>query len=154
VTLGYLAALGSATCMAVYTIAAGRVTAHPSALLVPATVVGAALATMLTVASASDPPSAAGALAAAYIGVGPMAAGYALWTHAMAGGGAERLAPLGYATPLLSTVILLFAGAPSTAGTLTGVGLVLGCSLGVLALERQVSPGAKQSARPAHQRDG
>ncbi len=80
-------------------------------------------------------------LAAAYIGLGPMAAGYALWTRAMAGGGAERLSPLGYATPLLSTVLLLATGAPATTGTLLGVVLVLACSLGVLAHARHANPG-------------
>lgn len=57
------------------------------------------------------------------LGLGPMAAGYALWTRAMSGGGADRLSPLGYATPLLSTTILLATGAPAGLSTLAGVGL-------------------------------
>jgi len=54
----------------------------------------------------------------------------------MTGGGAERLSPLGYATPLLSTVLLLATGAPAAGNTVLGVGLVLACSLGVLAHDR------------------
>jgi drug/metabolite transporter (DMT)-like permease len=90
-------------------------------------------------------PSTSGVLTAAYIGLAPMAAGYALWTRAMAHGGAERLAPLGYATPLLSTVVLLVTGAPATGSTLVGVGLVLACSIGVLAHERSASSPATGS---------
>lgn len=72
-----------------------------------------------------------------YIGLGPMAAGYTLWTRAMAGGGADRLGPIGDATLMLSTALLLVAGAPAGTGTLVGVALVVACSLGVLAHDRQ-----------------
>lgn len=48
---------------------------------------------------------------------------------------AECLAPLGYATPLLSTMLLLATGSPATATTLVGIGLVLVCSIGVLATQ-------------------
>jgi len=85
------------------------------------------------VATSSTWPAPTGWLTAAYLGVGPMAAGYGLWTVAMTDGGAEHLAPIGYATPLLSTLLLLGTGTPATATTLIGVGLVLACSIGVLA---------------------
>ncbi|MBA3411551.1 MAG: hypothetical protein H0U15_12100 [Geodermatophilaceae bacterium] len=58
----------------------------------------------------------------------------------MSGDGAARLAPLGYATPMLSTLLLLATGATATTSTLTGIGLVLICSLGVLALDRRTHP--------------
>lgn len=131
-TWGYLAALGSATCMAVFTLGAGRVRTDAVGLLIPATLAGTAAAAALTIMGRSPAPTGAGVLAAAYIGLGPMAAGYALWTRAMARGSAERLSPLGYLTPLLSTVLLLATGSPITAAILTGGGLVLACSLGVL----------------------
>lgn len=138
-TWGYLAALGSAACMAIYTLGAGCITTSATGLLIPATLVGTGGAAVLTVLGASPAPGAAGVLAAVYIGLGPMAAGYALWTRAMARGGAERPSPLGYATPLLSTVLLLATGAPATAAILTGACLVLVCSLGVLAHARYAS---------------
>jgi drug/metabolite transporter (DMT)-like permease len=134
-TWGYLAAVGSATCMAIYTLASSRGHARATDLLIPATLVGALAAAALTAATSSPWPHPTGWLAAAYIGLGPMAAGYGLWTIAMAHGGAERLAPVGYATPLLSTLLLLATGAPATAATLAGVGLVLACSVGVLATQ-------------------
>lgn len=141
-TWGYLAALGSAVCMAFYTVASSRMDATATDLLIPATLVGALAATALTASTHSTWPQPGGWLAAAYIGLGPMATGYGLWTLAMARGGAEHLAPLGYATPLLSTLLLLATGAPATATTLAGVGLVLACSIGVLSSQRS-SPTAR-----------
>ncbi len=134
-TWGYAAALGSAVFMAIYTLASSRVHASATDILIPATVVGTLVAAAVTASTGDSWPQPAGWLAAAYIGIGPMAAGYGLWTVAMAGGGAERLGPIGYATPLLSTLLLLATGAPSSATTLIGVGLVLACSIGVLAAQ-------------------
>lgn len=147
-TWGYLAALGSAVCMAGYTLGAIGTMTSTTRLLVPATLTGAATSVLLVVVSSGPSPSTSGVLAAAYIGLAPMAAGYALWTRAMAHGGAERLAPLGYATPLLSTILLLVTGASATSSTLVGVGLVLACSIGVLAHEGHASSPAAPSRRP------
>lgn len=93
-----------------YTLGAGRTSTSPTRLLIPATLIGTVGAAVLTTFTDSPTPAPGGVLAAAYLGLGPMAAGYALWTHAMTRGGAERLSPLGYATPLLSTVVLLANG--------------------------------------------
>jgi len=138
--------------MAFYTLGAGHLTTTTTGLLIPATLTGTVAAAVLTILSDSPSPTAAGVLAAAYIGLGPMAAGYALWTRAMACGGVERLSPLGYATPLLSTVLLLATGAPATTSTLTGVCLVLACSLGVLAHDRHADRGPAPSTSLHHER--
>ncbi|MBA3249790.1 MAG: DMT family transporter [Geodermatophilaceae bacterium] len=129
---GYLAAVGSAACMAVYTFGAGGTVTSPFRLLIPAALTGTVAAGALVAFTDGPAPTSGGVLAAVYLGLGPMAAGYALWTFAMARGGVVRLSPLGYTTPLLSTLLLLAAGAPATTSTLAGVGLVLACSLGVL----------------------
>lgn len=147
-TWGYLAALGSAACMAMYTVGVSRITTTATGLLVPATLTGVLAAALLTILSGGPPPTVPGLLVAAYIGLGPMAAGYALWTRAMSGGGAERLSPLGYATSLLSTVLLFATGAPASAGTLVGVALVLACSIGVLAHDWNSNRRAEPSGRP------
>lgn len=136
---GYLAALGSAACMAVYTLGAGHTPSSPTRLLLSATVTGAVATGVLTALTDSPAPTPGGVLAAVYLGLGPMAGGYALWTVAMARGGAERLSPLGYTTPLPSTLVLLAAGAPATTSTLAGVGLVLACGLGVLIHEHRTA---------------
>jgi len=133
---GYGAALGSAVCMAGYTLASARVHVGATDLLIPAALVGTVAAAAVTAATTSAWPPLSGWFAAAYLGLGPMAAGYGLWTLAMAHGGAERLSPMGYTTPLLSTVLLITTGAAATFTTLLGVGLILACSLGVLAAQR------------------
>lgn len=150
-TWGYVAALGSAACMATYTLASSRIRIAATAVLIPATLTGAAVAAVVTAIAGSAWPHPAGWLAAAYIGLGPMAAGYGLWTLAMAGGGAERLAPIGYATPLLSTVLLLATGAPATTTILIGIALVLVCSIGVLVAQH--SQRRSRTALNAAQRD-
>jgi drug/metabolite transporter (DMT)-like permease len=77
-------------------------------------------------------------VASVYAGVGPMAGGFLLWGLAMSGGRANRLAPLGYATPLLSTALLvLFGETTLQPGALLGALLVLVCSIGVLAIDRK-----------------
>ena len=137
---GYLAALASAVCMTFYTVMSGRSRIPAETFLLPATVFGmiSALALCLTGFAPWLWTSASlGAwVASVYAGVGPMAGGFLLWSWAMTGEGAKRLTPLGYATPLLSTVLLLLFGEMFTAGTLLGAVLVLVCSIGVLLIDR------------------
>lgn len=134
--LGCLAALGSAATMAFYTVASGRLNASAASLLLPATVTGAAIAGIAAACVGQHWPPPSAWLPAVYIGAGPMAAGYALWTRAMSGEGATRLSPLGYATPLLSTILLMAAGRSFTAATVIGAALILTCSIGVLVNDR------------------
>ena len=148
-TWGYAAALGSAACMAVYTVATSRIHLAATDLLLPAAVVGVLAAAVLTASTSSPWPQPVGWVAAGYIGLGPMAGGYGLWTLAMSDGGAERLAPLGYVAPLLSTMLLLATGSPATATTLVGIFLVLVCSIGVLATQRgNSSTGDRRHEQP------
>jgi drug/metabolite transporter (DMT)-like permease len=158
-TAGYLAALGSAGCMAFYTATVSRTRTSAHDLLLAATTAGAVVAFVLAQAQGAPWPGAAAWPAAVYIGLGPMAAGFLLWTTAMSGShdgrcatvttgivriasacsgdhisgtGSRRLAPLGYATPLLSTGLLVAAGEAFTRDTLLGATLVAVCTLGVL----------------------
>ncbi|MEJ7757287.1 MAG: DMT family transporter [Nocardioidaceae bacterium] len=82
---GYAAALGSAACMAIYTVASSRMQVAATDLLVPATLIGVLAAGVLTAFTPGPWPQASGWIAAAYIGLGPMAGGYGLWTLALAG---------------------------------------------------------------------
>lgn len=131
-SLGYLAALGSAAAMAFYTVAAGRLRAPAVGLLAPAALTGAVIAGIATFWSGQPWPAPATWLPAVYIGAGPMAAGYVLWTRTMSGEGASRLSPLGYAAPLLSTILLIATGRSFTSATITGAALILTCSIGVI----------------------
>jgi drug/metabolite transporter (DMT)-like permease len=138
--LGYAAALGSALAMAWYSLAAGRAPGRRADLLLVATATGAAVTIALAVAE-GDAWSPAGAVALAlYAGVGPMAAGYALWTYAMSHPAGARLAPVAYATPLLSTLALVAAGERLSALGFVGCGLIVVCAAGVLLDRRALAP--------------
>ncbi|CAN5879413.1 DMT family transporter [soil metagenome] len=140
-TAGYVAALASAVCMAFFTVMSGRSPYPVSTFLLPATAFGMVFALVLCVTGFApwlwSSVSVGAWVASVYAGVGPMAGGFWLWSVAMSGGGAKRLAPLGYATPLLSTVLLLLFGETFTSTTLFGALLVLVCSIGVLMMDRK-----------------
>jgi drug/metabolite transporter (DMT)-like permease len=139
-TAGYAAALASAACMTLYTVASGRSRVPANASLLLASTLG--MVFVLVLCAAGTAPwvwSGAGAWAASvYAGVGPMAGGFLLWSVAMSGDGAKTLAPLGYATPLLSTALLLLFGETLAPGALLGSALVLVSSIGVLIMNRKV----------------
>jgi len=146
--LGYLAAVGSALAMAWYTLAAGRAPGSRSDLLLVATSTGAAITIPLALFQhAAWSPPAAIALGL-YTGLGPMAAGYALWTYAMSHPAGARLAPIAYATPLLSTAVLLAGGERLTPLGLVGCALIVVCAAGIL-LDRSPNEPAPTSERPA-----
>lgn len=129
--LGYAAALGSAVAMAGYTISAGRTHARASDLLLAGTGIGALGTVPAALAQGGSwSPGWAVALGLS-IGVAMMAGGYGLWTLAMANPVGIRLAPAAYATPLLSTGLLLATGQRLAPLGLLGCGLILLCAVGV-----------------------
>lgn len=129
--LGYAAALGSAVTMAGYTLSVGRTQARPSDLLLAGTGTGA-LATVPAAIAVGGSWSPGWAVALGLgIGVAMMAGGYGLWTLAMAHLAGVRLAPAAYATPLLSTSLLLATGERLAPLGLLGCALILLCAVGV-----------------------
>jgi drug/metabolite transporter (DMT)-like permease len=144
--LGYLAAGGSALAMAAFTLGAGRFEGDQGGALLLATCVGAAGALAIAIADGTSWPGGTGWLAAVYLGVGPMALGYLLWSRAMASARGRRLAPLGYATPVLSTALLRATGHPIATTGLLGAALALGSTAGVLRLGRDAA--ADRAAGP------
>jgi drug/metabolite transporter (DMT)-like permease len=130
--IGYVAALGSALAMASYTLTAGRSGARTTDLLLVGT--GAGALGTIPVALLQSPPWSPlwAVLLSLGIGVAMLAIGYALWTHAMAHPLGERLAPAAYATPLLSTGLLLATGQRLSALGLLGCGLIVLCASGVV----------------------
>ena len=132
-TAGLFAAAGSAACMALFTFGAPRIAGREQQALMWATALGAAgslLAMLLTGLPGDVGP---GMLAAIYTGVGPMAAGYLFWTRAMASPSGRSLAPLAYATPLLSTVLLVATGSAIGGLGLVGAAITLAAIVAVLA---------------------
>jgi drug/metabolite transporter (DMT)-like permease len=131
---GGAVALVSALCMAFYTVASSNIRMTEK-LLIPVTLIGAMSCFIFAHFQGSSWPDINYWWVAAYIGVGPMAIGYFLWSYAMSGDGAKIIAPIGYATPLLSTILLLVSGEDYTKRTMYGIFLILSCSVGVLFLQ-------------------
>ncbi|MGW1975591.1 DMT family transporter [Streptomyces sp. NPDC001889] len=134
--LGYGSALLSALFMAFYTLGVGRtrVPARRVMLIGGAAACCSSLAIALATGADWTPTTAWWAMV--YVGLGPCAAGYLLWSVGMTRS-RGRLAPLGYATPLLSTCVLLLAGrAFGGAVAAAGAVLVLLCTVGVLVTDR------------------
>ncbi len=143
INMGSAVAFASAMCMAFYTIASSRIKITEK-LLIPVTAISAVGCFIFTQLHGGYWSGIHHWWVAAYIGIGPMAAGYFLWTYAMSGDGAKILAPIGYATPLLSTVLLLASGEYYTQRTLYGIALVLSSSIGVLYLQHVYTRKADQ----------
>jgi drug/metabolite transporter (DMT)-like permease len=138
---GYLAAIASALCMAAYTVGVGRVTATPSALLLPASLIGLAGTFLWTLWAGADWPLSYHLLLGFYLGAGPMGAGYLLWSMALKRLSAGIIANLGYATPLVSTLFLVISGERLTGTAIAGALLVVAsCIL----ISRQKRPTAKR----------
>ena len=141
--LGYAAALGSAFCMAFYSLGSGVCRVPALDAMVCGAVVGTLASIVLVLADGASWTPTWAWVGAAYIGLGPCAAGYAAWSAAMARSGG-RLAPVGYATPLLSTIVLLVAGEPvSGPAAIAGGALIVICTVGVVA-----SAGRSKAAPP------
>jgi drug/metabolite transporter (DMT)-like permease len=147
--LGYAAALGSALAMAWYSLAAGSAPGSRADLLLVATAGGAAATIPLAVAQGGSWAPAGAVLLGLYTGVGPMAAGYALWTSAMSHPDGARLAPLAFATPLLSTLVLVVAGQRLSPLGFAGCALIVVCAAGALLDRRGLAPKATARRRAA-----
>lgn len=127
---GIAAAVMSALCMAVYTVAIGRTGCSSAALLLPASLCGVAgtLAWCLLEGNAWTAPELIPL--GLYLGAGPMGLGYLLWSTALRYDNAGRVAIFGYATPVLSTLWLLVSGEHLTAAMAAGGALVIvSCTL-------------------------
>ena len=131
---GCVVAFVSALCMAFYTVASSNIRMTEK-LLIPVTLIGAVSCFIFTYFQGGSWPDINYWWVAAYIGVGPMAIGYFLWSYAMSGDGAKIIAPIGYTTPLLSTILLLVSGEEYTQHTMYGILLILISSIGVLFLQ-------------------
>lgn len=125
--VGYTAAFASAVCMAVYTFLIGRFSVSASSLLLAAALIGlAGTGTWWLLTGAGLPPLPY-VLFGLYLGIGPMGVGYLLWSLALRRGAAGSISTLGYATPVLSTVLLFVSGEAVTWGAVVGGGIIIVC---------------------------
>ncbi|MBZ9674958.1 DMT family transporter [Mesorhizobium sp. ES1-1] len=128
---GYLAAFGSALCMAFYSVAVGRVATSPERLLLPSSLIGVALTFLWCAWEAVPWPTGADFALGLYLGAGPMGLGYYFWAHALKLGGSGRVAVIAYLTPIASTVLLTLSGERLTMTAIAGAVLVIGSCIAV-----------------------
>ena len=134
--VGYAAAVGSALVWAFYSVLARRFSRVPSGAVVGFAAATALLAAALHAVTEQTVPIAPHALLAILLlGAGPLGAAFWLWDIGMKRGDPRRLGTLAYATPVVSTALLVLAGAAPLSPTLFGAAALVGA--GGLVASRQ-----------------
>ena len=128
---GYLAAFGSALCMAFYSLAVGRLAVSPERLLLPSALIGVALTFAWCLHDGVVRPSGAHLLLGLYLGAGPMGLGYYFWSRAAKLDHGGRIAVVAYLTPIASTFLLTLSGESLSMTAVAGAVLVIGSCLAV-----------------------
>lgn len=129
--IGYLAAFGSALCMAFYSIVVGRLAASPDRLLLPSALIGVVLTLLWCVHDGIVWPTGADLLLGLYLGAGPMGLGYYFWSRALKLEGGGKVAVVAYLTPIASTLLLTLSGERLTMTAIAGAVLVIGSCIAV-----------------------
>ncbi|MDX8531428.1 DMT family transporter [Mesorhizobium sp. VK25A] len=129
--VGYLAAFGSALCMAFYSLIVGRLAVSPERLLLPSALIGVALTFAWCLHDGVVRPSGAHLLLGLYLGAGPMGLGYYFWSRAAKLDQGGRIAVVAYLTPIASTFLLTLSGESLSMTAVAGAVLVIGSCLAV-----------------------
>lgn len=125
--LGYLLALGCAFAWSLYSVLSRRFGETPTDAIAAFCAASAALSLVCHLAFETTvwPSGAAAWLAVAALGAGPTGGAFYLWDHAVKRGDIRALGALSYATPILSTALLVASGlAPATWALLAAAVLV------------------------------
>nr|WP_244661616.1 DMT family transporter [Mesorhizobium huakuii] len=133
--VGYLAAFGSALCMAFYSVMVGRFATSPDRLLLPSSLVGVALTLLWSAHEGVAWPAGVDLALGLYLGAGPMGLGYYFWSRALKLEGSGKVAVVAYLTPIASTLLLTLSGERLTTTAIAGAVLVIGSCIAV-GLER------------------
>ncbi|AZV22782.1 MULTISPECIES: DMT family transporter [unclassified Mesorhizobium] len=129
--VGYLAAFGSALCMAFYSIMVGRVATPADRLLLPSSLIGVALMFLWCARDGFTWPVGGDLALGLYLGAGPMGLGYYFWSRALKLEGSGRVAVVAYLTPIASTLLLTLSGERLTVTAIVGAILVIGSCVAV-----------------------
>lgn len=129
--VGYLAAFGSALCMAFYSVMVGRVAIAPDRLLLPSSLIGVALALLWCARDGVTWPAGTDLALGLYLGAGPMGLGYYFWSRALKLEGSGKVAVAAYLTPIASTLLLTLSGERLTMTAIAGAVLVIGSCVAV-----------------------
>lgn len=112
---GYIAALGAAVIWAAYSVLNRRHAAVPSAAILVACALVAALGALAHgLFEQTVMPRPGQWLALGLMGIGPVGAAFLLWDHGTKRGDIALLGSLSYLAPLLSTLLLVLAGRAAT----------------------------------------
>ena len=124
--VGYELAASSAVVWALYSVLARRLATVPSEAVLGFCALTALLAAIAhALFERTVWPSAASVGAAVLMGLGPVGAAFVLWDIGMKHGDPRRLGTFAFATPVLSTSVLVLAGyAPFSAALLVAAALV------------------------------
>jgi len=128
---GYLAAFGSALCMAFYSIAVGRLATPPDRFLLPSALAGVALTFAWCLHDGVAWPVGIYLVAGLYLGAGPMGLGYYFWSRALKLDRGGKVAVAAYLTPIASTLLLALSGETLTSTAIAGAVLVIGSCIAV-----------------------
>jgi drug/metabolite transporter (DMT)-like permease len=128
---GYLAASGSALCMAFYSLTVGHLDVPPERLLLPSALIGVALTFAWCLHAGIVRLTGAHCLLGLCLGAGPMGLGYYFWSRAAKLDQAGRIAVLSYLTPIASTFLLTLSGESLSMEAVVGAVLVIGSGLAV-----------------------
>jgi drug/metabolite transporter (DMT)-like permease len=128
--LGFALALGCALVWSTYSVASRLLAAVPSESIAVSCLATAALAFVCSLAFEewAMPADRTAWLALLGLGLGPVGAAFLLWDVGMKGGSVPLLGVLSYASPILSTVLLVLLGYANAAWS-----LAIACGLMVVA---------------------
>ena len=147
--LGYACAFAAAFAWAGYSVANRALRAVPSDLI--AGVGGLVALAALLVHGLAEPnvaPNGAEWMALAGLGLGPVGLAFFFWDHATKHGDLATLGTLSYATPLLSTGLLVLCGeARAGVGLALAAALIVGGAAVSVGLPRLIPPAASNPSR-------
>jgi len=150
--LGYALALGCAFTWSLYSVLSRRFGETPSDAIAAFCAMSAALSLIchLLFERTVWPASTMAWLAVLALGLGPAGAAFYLWDHAVKRGDIRALGALSYATPILSTALLIACGLAEPTGSLlmAAVLVTIGAVLASRELWRRPSVDAASSSSP------
>jgi drug/metabolite transporter (DMT)-like permease len=142
--LGYALALGCAITWALYSVLSRRFGETPTDAIAAFCAASAALSVLCHLAFERTvwPASTSAWLAVLALGLGPAGGAFYLWDHAVKRGDIRALGALSYATPILSTALLIACGLarPTSALLLAAVLVTVGAALASRELWRARDP--------------
>jgi drug/metabolite transporter (DMT)-like permease len=147
---GYLSALGCAVTWALYSVASRRLGETPTETVTIFCLASTLLAALAHLALETTVwPQGPGAwVAVALLGLGPVGLAFYLWDVGVKRGDIQLLGTMSYAAPLLSTLILVLAGAAEPTANLAAAALLIAGGAALAARAGRRAPQTGKEVRP------